>query len=158
MSFFWVCSPPIPLCLLFHTRYQFYHKANFFQQIGDLLEQGQSIFGYLVNIALENSTNLWKNDICYTLILCQTIPTYANYAKLYLQSVFLLSAKQCKKCEILYGIFAQIFFKCEIGVFDKWIFKVVFQFPAPQCFFWDCFITCGKLRCLAWCLFFWRSL
>ena len=35
----------------------------------DLLEQGQIIFGNIVNKALENSTNLWKYDIWYTLIL-----------------------------------------------------------------------------------------
>ena len=28
-----------------------------------MLEQGQIIFGNIVNIALENSTNLWKYDI-----------------------------------------------------------------------------------------------
>ena len=37
--------------------------------IGDLLLQGQVIFGNTVNIALENSTNLWKYDIGYTVIL-----------------------------------------------------------------------------------------
>ena len=42
---------------------------NFFQRIGDLLEQGQIILGNIVNIALENSTNLWKYDIWYTSIL-----------------------------------------------------------------------------------------
>ena len=41
-------------------------KPIFFQQIVDLLEQGQIIFGNIVNIALENSTNLWKYDILYT--------------------------------------------------------------------------------------------
>ena len=45
------------------------HKADVFQQIGDLLEQGQIFFGNIVHKALENSTNLWKYDICYTLIL-----------------------------------------------------------------------------------------
>ena len=45
------------------------HYADFFQQIGDLLEQGQIIFGNIVNKALENSTNLWKYDIWYTLML-----------------------------------------------------------------------------------------
>ena len=45
------------------------HQANFFQRISDLLEQGQTIFGNIVNKALENSTNLWKYDIWYTLIL-----------------------------------------------------------------------------------------
>ena len=34
------------------------HYADFFQRIGDLLEQGQIIFGNIVNKALENSTNL----------------------------------------------------------------------------------------------------
>ena len=38
----------------------------FFQRIGDMLEQGQIIFGNIVNIALESSTNLWKYDILYT--------------------------------------------------------------------------------------------
>ena len=42
--------------------YQCSHLADFFQQIGDLLEQGQIIFGNIVNKALENSTNLWKYD------------------------------------------------------------------------------------------------
>ena len=37
--------------------------------IGDLLLQGRVIFGNIVNIALENSTNLWKYDIGYTLVL-----------------------------------------------------------------------------------------
>ena len=32
--------------------------SRFFQQIGDLLEQGQIIFGNIVNIPIENSTNL----------------------------------------------------------------------------------------------------
>ena len=39
------------------------HQADFFQQIGDLSEQGQIIFGNIVNVGLENSTNLWKYDI-----------------------------------------------------------------------------------------------
>ena len=43
--------------------------SQFFQQIGYLLEQGQVIFGNIVNIALENLTNLWKYDIWYALIL-----------------------------------------------------------------------------------------
>ena len=38
-------------------------KQIFFQRIGDLLEQGQIIFGNVENIDLENSTNLWKYDI-----------------------------------------------------------------------------------------------
>ena len=41
----------------------------FFQRIGDLLEQEQIIFGNIVNIALENSTNLWNYDIWCALIL-----------------------------------------------------------------------------------------
>ena len=45
------------------------HLADIFQQIGDLLEQGQIFFGNIVNKALENSANLWKDDIWYTLIL-----------------------------------------------------------------------------------------
>ena len=45
------------------------HYTDFFQQIGNLWEQGQINFGNIVNIALENLTNLWKYDICYTLIL-----------------------------------------------------------------------------------------
>ena len=44
-------------------------KTFFFQQIGDLLEQGHISFGNIVNVALENLTNLWKYDIWYTLIL-----------------------------------------------------------------------------------------
>ena len=38
------------------------HLANFFQQIKNFLEQGQ-IFSNVVNIALENLTNLWQYDI-----------------------------------------------------------------------------------------------
>ena len=45
------------------------HGADFFQQISDLLELGEIIFGNMVNIALENSTYSWKYDIWYTLIL-----------------------------------------------------------------------------------------
>ena len=45
------------------------HKADFFQPISGLLEQVQITFGNMVNIALENSTNLRKYDICYILIL-----------------------------------------------------------------------------------------
>ena len=33
------------------------HLADFFQPVSDLLEQGQMIFGNMVNIASENSTN-----------------------------------------------------------------------------------------------------
>ena len=43
--------------------------CQFFQRIGNLFEQGQIIFGNIVNKAFENSTNLWKYDIWYTLIL-----------------------------------------------------------------------------------------
>ena len=43
--------------------------GRFFQPISDLLDQGQIIFSNMVNIPLENSTNLWKYDIWYTLIL-----------------------------------------------------------------------------------------
>ena len=50
----WACVPTKPI---------------FFQQIGNLLEQGHITFGTIVNKALENSTNLWKYDIWYTLIL-----------------------------------------------------------------------------------------
>ena len=35
----------------------------------DLLEEGQILFGNIVNFALENPTNLWKYDIMCTLIL-----------------------------------------------------------------------------------------
>ena len=45
------------------------HLADFFQRIGDLLEQGQIIFGNIGSIALENLTNLWKYDTWYTLML-----------------------------------------------------------------------------------------
>ena len=41
------------------------HAADFFQQISDLLEQGQIFFGNMVNIALENLTNLCKYGIWY---------------------------------------------------------------------------------------------
>ena len=44
-------------------------RKNFFQRIGDLLQQGQIIFGNIINKALDNSTNLWKYNIWYTLIL-----------------------------------------------------------------------------------------
>ena len=40
-------------------------KPIFFQRIGDLLEQGLITFCNIVNIALENSTNLWKYDVWY---------------------------------------------------------------------------------------------
>ena len=53
----------------FTTVDQCSHKADFFQRISDLFEQGQVIFGNIVNIALENLTNLWKYDIGYTSIL-----------------------------------------------------------------------------------------
>ena len=45
---------------------------DFFQRIGDLLEPGEISFGNIVNVALENLTNLWKYDIWYTLILIGT--------------------------------------------------------------------------------------
>ena len=45
------------------------HWADFFQPISDLLEQGQIIFNNMVNIVLENSTNLWKYDVWSILIL-----------------------------------------------------------------------------------------
>ena len=59
------------MCVVLFNGDQCSHLVNFFQQIGDLLEQGQIIFGNIVNIALENLTNLWKYeyDIWYTLIL-----------------------------------------------------------------------------------------
>ena len=44
--------------LEFRNANQCSHYADFFQRIGDLFEQGQIIFGNIVNIALENSTNL----------------------------------------------------------------------------------------------------
>ena len=43
--------------------------SQFFQQISNLLEQGQILFGNIVNLALENPTNLWKYDILCALIL-----------------------------------------------------------------------------------------
>ena len=54
---------------MFSIKYSVPTTPIFFQRIGDLLEQGQIIFGNIVNKALENSTNLWKYDIWYTLIL-----------------------------------------------------------------------------------------
>ena len=59
------------MCVVLFNGDQCSHLVNFFQKIGDLLEQGQIIFGNIVNIALENLTNLWKYeyDIWYTLIL-----------------------------------------------------------------------------------------
>ena len=44
-------------------------KPIFFSEMGDLLEQGEIAFSHIVNVALENLTNLWKFDIWYTLIL-----------------------------------------------------------------------------------------
>ena len=48
---------------------QCFHQADFFQRIGNLSEQGQISFGNIVNVALENLTNLWKYDIWCILIL-----------------------------------------------------------------------------------------
>ena len=47
---------------------QFSYQADFFQRISNLLEQEKIIFGNMVTIALENSTNLWKYEIRYTSI------------------------------------------------------------------------------------------
>ena len=43
--------------------------GRFFQQISDLSEQGQILFGNMVNLAVENATNLWKYYILYISIL-----------------------------------------------------------------------------------------
>ena len=43
--------------------------GHFFQRISDLSEQGQILFGYMVNLAVENATNLWKYYILYISIL-----------------------------------------------------------------------------------------
>ena len=43
---------------------QCFYYADFCQRISDLLKQGQIIFGNMIHIALEKSTNLRKYDIC----------------------------------------------------------------------------------------------
>ena len=43
-------------------------KPIFFQQNSDLLEQEQIFHGNMLNVASENSTNLWKYDMWYTWI------------------------------------------------------------------------------------------
>ena len=43
-------------------------KPIFFSASAICWEQGQIISGNIVNIALENSTNLWKYDILYALL------------------------------------------------------------------------------------------
>ena len=52
-----------------NTRNQCPHQADFFSAIQQFVGARANIFGNTVNIALENLTNLWKNDIWYTLIL-----------------------------------------------------------------------------------------
>ena len=42
------------MTVYFHMLHQCFLLADFFQPISDLLEQGQIIFGNMVNIALEN--------------------------------------------------------------------------------------------------------
>ena len=44
-------------------------KPIFFSANRQFVEARANIFGNTVNIALENSTNLWKYDIWYTSIL-----------------------------------------------------------------------------------------
>ena len=43
--------------------------SRFFSAIQQFVGARANIFGNTVNIALENLTNLWKNDIWYTLVL-----------------------------------------------------------------------------------------
>ena len=40
----------------------------FFQQISNILGQSEIIFGNMMNIGLEESTNLWKYDFYHTLL------------------------------------------------------------------------------------------